>query len=59
MAKKLTLSSNKKIGGVCGGFADYFGIDVTLVRIIWIALCLVWGFGLVLYLLAWLIMPKK
>jgi phage shock protein C len=52
-------SSSKIIGGVCGGLAEYFGLDVTLVRILWIALTILSaGFtGILLYLLAWIIMP--
>lgn len=61
MAKKLKLSSDKKIGGVCAGFAEYFGMDVTLARIIYIALMVITGvFPLVIiYLVAWALMPKK
>jgi phage shock protein C len=59
-AARLTLSTReKKIGGVCGGFAEYFGVDVTLVRIVWLVLVFAPpGAGLIGYLLAWLIMPK-
>ena len=60
-ARRLTLSSrNKKIGGVCGGFSEYFDLDVTLVRIVWTILVFTPpGLGLIAYLLAWLIMPKE
>jgi phage shock protein C len=60
-ARLLTLSGrNKKIGGVCGGFAQYFDLDVTLVRIVWLVLVFAPpGVGLVAYVLAWLIMPKE
>jgi len=58
--RRLTLSSrDKKIGGVCAGFAHYFDVDVTLVRVIWLILVFAPpGAGLIGYLLAWLIMPK-
>ena len=49
-----------KIAGVCAGFARYFGVDVTLVRIIWLVLC-VWPvplFGIISYIVAWIVMPK-
>ena len=49
-----------KLGGVCAGFARYFGLDVTLVRILWIVL-MVWPlplFGFVSYIVAWIVMPK-
>ena len=58
-AKRLTLSvTDKKIAGVCGGIAAYFNIDPTLVRVITVALALLFGGGLLAYLLAWVIMPK-
>lgn len=49
-----------KIAGVCAGFARYMGVDVTLVRVIWVA-CTIWPvplFGLIAYIAAWIIMPK-
>ena len=58
--KKLTLSRrDKKIAGVCGGFASYFDLDVTLIRIIWVMLVVFGGTGLLAYLIAWLIMPEE
>ena len=57
--KRLTLSvTDKKIAGVCGGIAEYFEIDPTLVRVITVVLVLFFGGGLLAYLLAWIIMPK-
>src|SRR5437899_12173011 len=58
--RRLTLSTrDKKIAGVCAGFARYFDVDVTLVRIVWLILVFAPpGAGLIGYLLAWLIMPK-
>ena len=50
-----------KIAGVCAGFAHYFDVDVTLVRIIWLVLS-VWPlplFGVVSYIVAWIVMPKE
>ncbi|MGO4882686.1 MAG: PspC domain-containing protein [Bryobacteraceae bacterium] len=49
---------NKKIAGVCAGFARYLGVDVLLIRIVWLALVLGAGFGLCAYLIAWILMPK-
>lgn len=49
-----------KMAGVCAGFARYLNVDVTLIRILWIVLT-VWPlplFGLVSYIVAWIIMPK-
>jgi len=60
MEKKLCLSStDKKIAGVCGGFANYFGLDTTLVRIGWVALLLFGGTGFLLYIICALVMPKE
>jgi phage shock protein C len=49
---------NKKIAGVCAGFARYLDIDVILVRIIWLCVALTAGIGLLAYLAAWIIMPS-
>ena len=58
--KKLQRSrGNKKIAGVCAGFADYLDLDVTLVRLIWLMLAFVGGWGLIAYLVAWIIMPEE
>lgn len=52
-------STNSKIAGVCGGIAEYMDADPTVVRLIWALLTLFTGifFGLVAYLIAWLVMP--
>jgi len=58
-SKKLTRSrKDKKLAGVCGGFADYMDIDSTLVRLIWLMLALFGGWGLIAYIIAWIIMPQ-
>lgn len=58
--KKLYLSdSNKKIAGVCGGLAEYFGIDATIIRIIWFVLAFGYGTGVLLYFAFWLIVPRE
>lgn len=57
--KKLYRSrKNKMIGGVAGGFAEFFGIDVTLVRLI-LVLMLFSGVGIPFYIIAWIIMPES
>ncbi len=60
MEKKLTKSNNTMIAGVCAGVAEYFGWDVTIVRIVW-ALCSIGGLGLgvLLYIICLIVMPKK
>jgi len=57
--KQLSRPMNrKKIAGVCAGFADYLDVDVTLVRILWLTLALLWGLGFIGYIVAWIAMPK-
>ncbi len=58
--KKLYLSdTDKKIAGVCGGLGEYFGKDPIFFRIAFIFVALVWGSGILLYLIMWLITPRK
>lgn len=58
--KRLTLSHDKKLGGVCGGIAEYFDVDPTLVRIGYAALTMFTAFcGVILYPILWIIMPEK
>jgi len=61
MDKKLRRSRNQIIAGVCAGFADYIGWDVTLVRTIYALLTIFSaGFpGLVLYIILWIVMPLE
>ena len=47
------------IGGVCAGFADYFSVDVALVRILWLVLTLVNGIGAIAYLVCLVLIPKN
>jgi phage shock protein C len=49
---------NKKIGGVCAGFARYFGMDIVLMRVLWLGIALCTGIGFVVYLAAWIIIPS-
>ncbi len=59
MEKKVHLSTtDKKIAGVCGGLAEYFNIDSSLVRIIWAVAVLCGGCGVLAYILCWAIFPK-
>lgn len=58
--KKLEKSNERKIFGVCGGLAEYFNIDPTVVRIAWIILaCFSFGTGFFVYLIAGFVMPDK
>ncbi len=52
-------TTNRIIAGICGGLADYFSIDVTLVRLIFVAMTLGGGFGIGLYILLWILIPEQ
>lgn len=52
-------SENRFLGGVCGGIADYFDIDVTLVRLAWVFFTLIGGAGIIAYILALIIVPEE
>ncbi len=58
--KKLYKSNtDKKLAGVCGGIAEYFNIDATLVRLGWVVFSLLGGSGLLAYIIAAIIMPER
>ncbi len=58
--KKLYKSStDKQLAGVCGGIAEYFNIDSTLVRLGWVLFSLLGGSGLLAYIIAAIIMPDR
>lgn len=58
--KKFYLSdTDKKVAGVCGGIAEYFNIDSLLVRVGFLLLIFGYGCGLMLYLILWILAPKK
>ena len=49
----------RKIAGVCLGFAEYFDIDVVLVRLMWLLASFMTGIGLLAYPIAWIVMPEE
>ena len=59
--KRLYRASEKDsmIAGVCAGLADYFDWDVTWVRLFWVFASLVWGAGILVYLIMWIVVPRK
>ena len=60
MEKKLYKSKkDEKICGVCAGLAKYFSIDVTIIRIIWLAAILCIGSGLLAYIICAIVMPDE
>ncbi len=59
MDKKLHLSTtDRKLAGVCGGLAEYFGINSVFIRTLFFCMTVA-GFGIMLYLLLWIFLPKK
>lgn len=59
MAKKLTRSrTDRKLAGVCGGIAEFFDVDVTVIRILWVLATFLGGSGLLVYIICALLMPE-
>lgn len=50
---------DRKIAGVCSGFATFFGMDVSLMRLLWVVLTLATGLPLLIYPVCWLVMPRN
>ena len=58
--KKLVRSADKQIAGVCGGLAEYFGMDASIVRIIWLLATIFTAFaGVLIYIILMLVMPAQ
>lgn len=58
--KKIVKSRyNRQLCGVCGGFAEYFNVDATLIRLVWVFMIVFAGTGLLAYLIAAIIMPEE
>lgn len=57
--KKLYRSRNRWLAGVAGGIAEYFNIDPTIVRVVWLILALAYGAGILAYIVAWLVIPQN
>ena len=51
--------TNRQVAGVCGGLAQYFNLDVTLIRVLFVLLAVLGGSGLVIYIAMWIIVPKQ
>ena len=54
-----TEGSYRMLGGVCGGIAEYFDVDSTLIRLAWVLFCFFGGSGLLAYLVAAIIIPRQ
>lgn len=50
---------NRKVAGVCAGFAEYFDLDVTLIRIVWVLCVVCAGVGALAYLVCWIVIPEE
>jgi phage shock protein C len=59
--RKLVRSrTDRKVAGVCAGFAEYFDIDITIIRLIWVLLAIfAFPFGELAYIIAWVVMPEE
>ena len=59
MKKLYRSSTNKMVAGVCGGIGEYFNVDPTLVRVIWVLCTFIAGLSILAYLVCALIMPSS
>lgn len=50
---------NKILAGVCSGLGDYFNIDPVIIRLLWVVLSIFGGAGILIYIIAWIIIPEK
>jgi len=61
--RRLTRSAtDQKVAGICGGIAEYFGVDSTPIRLLWVILSILFGAvigGLIAYVVAWIVIPRK
>jgi phage shock protein C len=49
----------RKVAGVCLGFSEYFDIDVTVVRVVWLITAVMTGIGFIPYIIAWIVLPEE
>ncbi len=59
MKKLYKSKTDKKLCGVCGGLADYFNIDVTIIRLVWAIAIFCMGTGLLAYIIAAIVLPEE
>ncbi len=57
--KQLRKSYDRKLCGVCGGIAEFFGIDPTIIRLLWMLLVFCAGTGVLAYIIAAIVMPER
>ena len=51
--------TNRQVAGVCGGLAEHFNVDATLIRVLFVVLAVLGGSGLLLHVAMWIIIPKE
>jgi len=57
--KRLVRSTNnRKVAGVCAGLADYFDLDATIIRVLWLVAVLCAGTGVLAYIILWIVLPE-
>lgn len=52
-------TSNKMIAGICAGIGKYFNLDPTIIRVLYVLMVFFAGFGILLYLILWLVIPSE
>jgi phage shock protein C len=58
--KKLFRSRKSRLlAGVCGGVAEYLNLDPTIIRLVWVLFSLLFGFGVLAYIVAWILIPSN
>ena len=58
--KLLRSTKNKMVAGVCGGIGEYFNVDPTVIRLLWVIFTLIsMGAGVIAYIIAWIIIPES
>ena len=59
MKRLVRIKEGRMLGGVCGGIAKYFDIDPVIIRLLWVAFTLLFGVGLIVYVVAWILIPEE
>jgi len=60
MEKRLYRSRTEKmVAGVCGGLAQYFNVDPTIIRLLWVFITLIGGAGVLAYIILWIVVPQE
>ena len=57
--KLVRVHDGRMIGGVCAGVGRFFGIDATLIRLAWVVSVLIFGVGILAYVICWIVIPEE